>query len=311
MPAAWHIATPTTAAGAVGIIQLNGDIDEALARLGQKPLSVGRVSLRDLLGIDSGLVARWTSDCCQLMPHGGSAVMRRLAAALGERGLKERALEPRALHPEARSEVEAHALAAMARAASPLAIDLLLDQHRRWSEPGARSDAALDRILARLIEPPLVVAVGAPNVGKSSLVNELAGRNVSIVADEPGTTRDHVGVQLELAGLVVRYVDTPGIRSAPDPTEAEAQQLAVAVAAHANLLLRCTDATASPPALASLASVPSLLVGTRADLGPARVPVDVSVSVKAGQGVADLVTAIRERLVPESALRDHRPWRFW
>ena len=66
-----------------------------------------------------------------------------------------------------------------------------------------------------------VVLAGAPNVGKSSLLNALARRDVAIVSDEPGTTRDVIEVKLDLKGLPVVVSDTAGIRSAAGKVEEE------------------------------------------------------------------------------------------
>src|SRR6185295_9623266 len=117
-------------------------------------------------------------------------------------------------------------------------------------------------------DPPTVVAIGPPNIGKSTLLNALAGRSVAIVADEPGTTRDHVGVRLDLAGLVVNYIDTPGLdpRGAHEAIQREAQDLARDAARAADLVLLCSD-----PANAAPTGVPArdtLRLGLRADLGP-------------------------------------------
>jgi hypothetical protein len=241
-------------------------------------------------------------------------VVRALVAGLTRIGIREDPAAGPPFYPEARSDVEARALAVLARAASPLAVDLLLAQHGLWSRPGAVSDPARDRVLNRLIDPPLVVAVGASNIGKSTLVNALAGRSVSIVADEPGTTRDHVGVMLELGGLVVRYVDTPGIRERAGKLEEEALGIAFDVASRADLLLQCFDSTSAPMGIAfGGSSRPGdvMQVGLRADLGPPPVSVDATVSVARGEGLAELVGAIRERLVPDSLLREDRSWKFW
>src|SRR5690606_29621187 len=138
---------------------------------------------------------------------------------------------------------------------------------------GDADDAALrarSRLLNRLVTPPTVVALGPPNIGKSTLLNALAKRGVAIVADQPGTTRDHVGVRLDLGGLVVTYIDTPGIDAAGagDAIQREAQELALSAAASADLVLLCADATSgflAPPT----GSGEALRVGLRADLGTA------------------------------------------
>jgi tRNA modification GTPase len=91
----------------------------------------------------------------------------------------------------------------------------------------------------------LVFAVtGAPNVGKSSLVNALSGRDMAIVAPSPGTTRDTLEVAVELGGIPVTLVDTAGLRDTSDPVEAEGVRRARARAAAADLVLEIVDAAA-------------------------------------------------------------------
>lgn len=313
MTADWSIQTPTSAPGAVAVVHLRApgaaSLEEALARLQIRPVAVGQVRLRDLCGVDRGLVARFTPDTAHLFPHGGPAVQRALARALEAAGLSRAAPDPERDYPEARTPLQARMLDALARAASPLAIDLLLDQPRRWEGAPDRPPDDRDRILSRLIDPPLVAALGPPNVGKSTLVNALAGRAVALVADQPGTTRDHVGIILDLAGLVVRYVDTPGRRAAADPIEAEALAIARQVIDAADLLLLCGDAESPPPDSPSVA--PALRIALRVDLGAPAWPHDVAVCAPEGRGLRDLVTALRDRLVPPALLADPAPWRFW
>src|SRR5947199_5638717 len=89
----------------------------------------------------------------------------------------------------------------------------------------------------------LVVAIaGPPNVGKSTLINQLARREVAIVSPHAGTTRDIIEVQLDLDGYPVTIIDTAGIREASDPVEQEGVRRARARAGEADLVLWLADA---------------------------------------------------------------------
>ena len=95
---------------------------------------------------------------------------------------------------------------------------------------------------ARLREGFNVVIAGPPNVGKSTLMNALARRDVSIVSAISGTTRDLIEVALELRGYPVTLVDTAGIRETDDPIEREGVARARRRAEEADLTLWLTDA---------------------------------------------------------------------
>lgn len=317
--ATWRLCTAPERAGAIAVIQLRGEIEPAMARLGIVPVAVGDLRVRDLAGIDRGVVARLGTDLALLMPHGGREIIRQLGDAMSRAGIPHDSdLSPQARYPEARTPLEAELLDALARAASPRAVDLLLDQPRRWREylgrePGLDApapDAEHSRQLDRLITPPMVVAVGESNIGKSTLLNRLCGRPVAAVADEPGTTRDHVGSLVDLDGLVVRWVDTPGRR--PDAPHAEREALALAdtLLPSADLVLRLGDRR-SPPPIVAVAGGLSLAVGLRADLGVPDWRCDAAVSAATGEGLAGLAVLVRRRLVSDEALRSAVPWRFW
>lgn len=286
----WALVSPS-GVGAIAVIEVTGDVDSALTACGIQGVAVGQVVLRDLFGVDKGLIARYTPWCAHVMPHGGAAVVRGVVTGLERAGIQPK-VEAQAAYPESRSPAEARALSVLAHAASPRAVDAILSRIDTW-------DGDAEQRLRHLLTPPLVVAVGRPNIGKSSLVNALAKRCVSIVADEPGTTRDHVGVRLDLGGLVVHYVDTPGLREdAEDPLEAHAQRIAVEVAGRADLLLVCRDAATDFPLLPpEVSSRLTLLVGLRADLGTCAGP-GVWVSARDGRNLEGLVTHVQAGLVP-------------
>jgi tRNA modification GTPase len=100
----------------------------------------------------------------------------------------------------------------------------------------------------RLREGFVVALAGPPNVGKSTLLNRLAQRDVAIVSDIPGTTRDPIEVALDLGGVPVVLVDTAGVRETSDVVEAEGVRRALARAADADLVLWLVEAgNGSPP----------------------------------------------------------------
>src|ERR1700722_2457510 len=105
-----------------------------------------------------------------------------------------------------------------------------------------------DRRGERLREGLVFAITGAPNVGKSSLINALAGRDVAIVSATPGTTRDALETRVVLGGVPVTLVDTAGLRESSDSIEAEGVRRAIARAAEADLAMTVIEAGAPLPA---------------------------------------------------------------
>lgn len=103
------------------------------------------------------------------------------------------------------------------------------------------------RIGERLRDGLAIAVVGAPNVGKSSLINALARRDVTIVSDIAGTTRDTIEVALDLGGVPATLIDTAGLRDTDDPVEAEGIRRARARAAAADLVLHIVEDTSAAP----------------------------------------------------------------
>lgn len=320
----WLATPPPTGRSAIAVIELRGDVDAGLRALDVRAVAMHDARVRDMAGLDRVLVARWSAQAASIMGHAGPVVVRELLAFMASRGLvagAPGAATVRDAYPEAQSEIEARMLEALSRAASPLAVDVLLAQPGRWGGrrlsdhdghgTAASAGEAPAHLLNRLIDPPLVAALGRPNIGKSTLLNALAGRAVSLVHDAPGTTRDYVGCLVNLNGLVVRWLDAPGLSDDErDPIQRRAQRHAREAASAADLTLLCCDHEHEPVRL-DTGDAGVLHVGLRADLGEARGPSDVRVCATSGQGLADLAAMVRERLVPRAALDDPRPWRWW
>lgn len=147
----------------------------------------------------------------------------------------------------------------------------------------------------------LVVAIaGPPNVGKSTLMNQLARREVAIVSPHAGTTRDVIEVQLDLDGYPVTVIDTAGIRETDDPVEQEGVRRARARAADADLVLWLADSSGvSGVETQGEGTVPVWLVRNKVDLDMAGRPLAESaegrafrISASRGDGVPELIAAL-------------------
>lgn len=279
------------ASAAIAIIDLTGD----LATLPIDLPPVGGVRLLSIPDIDDLLITRPAQHHIQLQPHAGPAILGKLARWLIGHGA----------HP-ASAPIDDDRLAYwLAHAPSPLALDILLEQPRLRRQ---HTPPTADPRLNRLLIPPIVAAVGVPNIGKSSLLNTLARNSVAVVSDHPGTTRDAVGVYLNLAGLVVRWLDLPGLRTTTDPIE----QQAILRARHwlnlADLVLHCQDAASPSPIHDLPAERPTLTIHTRADLVPSSARPALACSAHTGEGIAELATAIRDHLVTPAALTPSPLW---
>ncbi len=149
----------------------------------------------------------------------------------------------------------------------------------------------------RLREGLTVVILGAPNVGKSSLLNALAGSDAAIVSAEEGTTRDTVEVTMDIAGFAVTLVDTAGLREVPQGVEGEGIRRALARAGTADLTLLVGDASRweeTWPRIKPHCDGNALVVAGKADL--ARPPPGIpGLSAKTGEGLDCLIDAMAQR----------------
>ena len=147
-----------------------------------------------------------------------------------------------------------------------------------------------------------IAIMGAPNVGKSSLLNRLSASDVAIVSDIPGTTRDVIEVALDLGGYRVLLIDTAGLRETDDPIEREGVRRARLRADAADLRLHVVNPGDALPD--AVPGIETILVANKADLGPTPAGA-IAVSARTGQGIdalLALITArVAERLEPGEA----------
>jgi tRNA modification GTPase len=218
--------------------------------------------------------------------------------------------------------LRAEAAVALTAAQTTRAAAILLDQYRGAftaaldgiRQAGERGDttAVTQRLAAlarhadvgrHLTAPWRVVVAGAPNVGKSSLVNALAGFLRSIVAATPGTTRDVVTTCIALDGWAVELADTAGLHDASDLLEGQGIALARRTLAAADLRLWVLDAS-TRPVWPDPADDVQMLVVNKIDLPAAwelaQAKGALRVSARTGDGCAELAQALAKCLVPEA-----------
>ena len=157
-----------------------------------------------------------------------------------------------------------------------------------------------DRRGERLREGLQIVILGAPNVGKSSLLNRLARREAAIVSDEAGTTRDVVEVTLDLAGFAVTLADTAGLRADAGEVEREGMRRALDRADRADLKLVLADASRWDETWAVVehqVDDNTIIVANKSDLGHvSRETPALPVSCSTGEGLDELIDDVSRRI---------------
>lgn len=140
----------------------------------------------------------------------------------------------------------------------------------------------------RLRQGYVVAIVGLPNAGKSTLLNRIGQRDIALVSEVAGTTRDILELHTDLRGLPVTFLDTAGLRESSDPIEAMGVARGLQRAAEADLRIHLTV-----DGIADTATAGDIVVRAKADLGRAE---GISISGLTGEGVAELLDLVYDRL---------------
>jgi len=231
--------------------------------------------------------------------HGSPWLVRQCTELLAAAGFVE-AREADAPLWHAENAIQAEAFSLLPRMLTLRGVQWLLRQSRLLTQTvneitsagdievaRQRCEALLSRrhIVDWFTRPLRVAIVGPPNAGKSTLVNALADREVSLVSHVPGTTRDWVEVGGEIDGFPVIWLDTAGLRESAHELEAEGIRRTRSVLASAEVIVVVLDATASAT------GARSAFLSAHADLTPA------CVALNKMDVVAD-VHRVRESLLP-------------
>lgn len=157
-----------------------------------------------------------------------------------------------------------------------------------------------------------IAILGAPNAGKSTLMNRLTQRETAIVSEQPGTTRDVVEARLEIAGFAVWIADTAGLRDTTDPVEAEGVKRALAAAQDADLRILVVDSTAEAPPSSGVPLAPGdLVLLNKMDAASVSFPPTdantLRISAKTGQGLTQLRAKLEEVVTERLGMTEVAP----
>jgi tRNA modification GTPase len=326
--------------GAIGVIRVWGESAVEVADAVFRPARGGKLSLSPSGHLRLGRIGRGLGDevvvvrlddqppVVEIQSHGGPAALGLVVEALQEAGA-EVAASVRWLEHEAGSPVQAAALEDLAQATTLRTAEILLEQAQgaldseliTLIEELRRSPQAalerIDRLIGRgavglkLLSGWRVVIVGRPNVGKSRLLNALAGFRRTIVDPTPGTTRDAVSVHTAFDGWPVGLVDTAGLRATDDLIERSGIERAERHRQLADLVLKVIDRSEplQPEDRALLESRErALVLASKADLAPAWEPGALglepgaihTISAERGEGLDSLIAGIVARIVPKA-----------
>jgi tRNA modification GTPase len=266
---------------------------DALAALGGRPAEPGEFTRRAFLNGRMDLIeAEAVADLVEAETSAQRRqALRQLSGALGElyRGWSDR-LTRLLARQEALIDFPDEDLPPEVEAANLVELAALHGEIAAHLDDGRRGE--------RLREGLVFAIAGAPNVGKSTLLNALAGRDAAIVSPHAGTTRDVLEVRVVLGGVPVTLLDTAGLRETSDPVEAEGVRRALARAADADLRVIVRDGMRDEvrDGMEVAPGAGQIVVANKADLGTSAGAADLVISALTGDGMA----ALRARLALEA-----------
>ena len=358
-------ARPLTATGrsAIAVIQLTGELSQwdtpaPLFRAANRKRVDEQVIGSLCFGVwgepgEEVVLCRTGDDTVEVTCHGGAAAVARILQDAADRGFRAVA-SPSVANCSSTESAVSKAMATeqdwepLTQARTQRTAEILLEQVSVWprflvglnQRPRAQALREIDEALTwaefgqHLTQPWSVVLCGRPNVGKSSLMNALAGFTRSIVSAQAGTTRDRVTLETAIDGWPVRITDTAGVRETSDSIEQAGVEQTLSAIHQADLAVIVLDA--SQPLQEEdrlLLSVPSrqrLVVAHKSDLpqalGTEWPAGSLEVSSVTSHGLEALLHTISATLVPAlpatgqpipvtaqqaSTLRDfvsRRPW---
>ncbi|PPC82535.1 MAG: tRNA uridine-5-carboxymethylaminomethyl(34) synthesis GTPase MnmE [Hyphomicrobium sp.] len=247
----------------------------------------GKVDLAEVEGLADLVEAETEGQRRQALAQAGGALSR-LTESWRSQLIDIAALTEAGIDFSDEGDVSSTALAAARTRAVPLLADI-----QAHLDDGHRGEILRDGFRVALLGPP--------NAGKSSLLNALAQRDVAIVSDEAGTTRDVIDVRLDLEGLPIIISDTAGMRETAGLVEREGMRRSLAAARDANLVLWLSETGDDLPPH-EIADRPVLAIHTKADLfEPVRVSREskvnggLAISSTTGAGLDVLLSQLAER----------------
>ena len=329
-------------------------VDQCFATTSGRPLACEPVN-RIVVGRWGGpggeelVVCRRGEERVEVHCHGGVAAVRAVVNGLVTTGCQEIAWQDWLRYESSRSRVSPNlgfasagadattcaAQIALADAVTARTAAILLDQLNGALAAACRAAIAAisasdwpqaTELVGQLLDhrdlgmhlttPWRVVLAGPPNVGKSSLINALAGYERAIVSPVPGTTRDIVTLTTAIDGWPVELADTAGLRATDDELESAGVRLAEEALASADLVIAVRDATSQdvgwtlPASEDCSRSSHVIRVWNKIDLAPAAAAVAgvgddparqkaIITSALTGEGIAELAAAIGRSLVPD------------